>query len=124
MSGENFKSYFYMSIGWLSFALGILGIFLPLLPTTPFMILAAACFSKGSPRFHTWILNHPLFGPPILDWRRNRAIRPRYKIIAGIMMSGSCVMIFMMEAIPLAGKISFLIFMAAMMLFVFTRRNA
>ncbi|MGL5589238.1 MAG: YbaN family protein, partial [Aeromonas veronii] len=61
--------------GWLAFATGIVGIVLPLLPTTPFMLLAAALFARSSPRFHRWLLTHPWFGPPIVDWQQYRGIR-------------------------------------------------
>jgi len=62
------KRWCLMALGWLAFATGILGIVLPLLPTTPFMLLAAALFARSSPRFHRWLLAHPWFGPPIEDW--------------------------------------------------------
>jgi len=54
--------------------LGAAGVLLPLLPTTPFLILAAYCFSRGSPKLHAWLVNHRIFGPPIRDWREHRAI--------------------------------------------------
>lgn len=58
------KRWCLMALGWLAFATGIVGIVLPLLPTTPFMLLAAALFARSSPRFHRWLLAHPWFGPP------------------------------------------------------------
>lgn len=70
-------------LGWFSLITGIIGIFLPLLPTTPFVLLAAWCFSKSSERFHTWLMDHKYFGPMVRDWlsgqgiprkARNRAI--------------------------------------------------
>ena len=68
------KRWCLMALGWLAFATGIVGIVLPLLPTTPFMLLAAALFARSSPRFHGWLLAHPWFGPPILDWQQYRGI--------------------------------------------------
>lgn len=118
-----FMTYFYLSVGWLSFALGFIGIFIPILPTTPFMILAAACFSRGSPRFHLWLLQHKIFGPPIVDWQRNRIIRLKFKIVSGLMMSGSCVIIFLSPRIPELVKASVIVFILGMMGFVFTRRS-
>lgn len=61
---------------------GLVGVFLPLLPTTPFVILAAACFAQSSPRLHDWLLAHPVFGPTIRDWRDQGAIPRRGKIAA------------------------------------------
>lgn len=72
----------YLLIGHASMALGFVGIFVPLLPTTPFVLLAAACYSRGSERFHTWIHAHPRFGPMIRDWKENGAIGRRPKLIA------------------------------------------
>lgn len=69
--------------------LGIFGLVLPLLPTTPFMLLAAACFAKSSPRLHDWLLAHRVFGPAIHDWRDYRAISPRAKRMALIAMGAA-----------------------------------
>lgn len=69
----------YAAAGLCFVALGIVGAFLPVLPTTPFMILAAACFARSSPRLESRLLNHPRFGPALRDWRERRAISPRAK---------------------------------------------
>ena len=66
---------------------GIVGIFLPLLPTTPFVLLAAFCFSRGSVRWEHWLLAHPRFGPMVRDWRANRAVPLRAKQFAVVMMA-------------------------------------
>jgi uncharacterized protein len=60
--------------GWLSLCLGILGIFLPLLPTTCFILLSAWCFSRSSDYFYNWLLNQKYFGPIIRHWQNDRAI--------------------------------------------------
>ncbi|MFN3809206.1 MAG: YbaN family protein [Roseateles asaccharophilus] len=77
--------------GFASLALGVLGIFLPLLPTTPFVLLAAFCFSRGSARYEAWLLNHPRLGPVVRDWRATRAVPLRAKQLATVMMTLSSI---------------------------------
>jgi uncharacterized protein len=77
--------------------LGILGLFLPLLPTTPFLLLAAACYARASERFYNWLLNNRTFGPTIREWRRYRSIPYRTKLTAIALMSltlGSSIVFF------------------------------
>ncbi|NIP15520.1 MAG: DUF454 family protein [Pseudomonadales bacterium] len=74
----------FITGGWLSLALGIAGIPLPLLPTTPFLLLAAFCFAEGSDRLHDWLVNHVHFGPPIRRWREHRAISRRTKWVGSL----------------------------------------
>ncbi|HMZ01885.1 MAG TPA: YbaN family protein [Burkholderiaceae bacterium] len=77
----------WLIAGLLALLLGIVGIFVPLLPTTPFVLLAAACFSRGSSRCERWLLEHPRFGPMVRDWRAYRAIPLRAKQFAFVMMA-------------------------------------
>ncbi|ALV93148.1 MULTISPECIES: DUF454 family protein [Pantoea] len=68
-----------ISLGWLAIVLGMLGIVLPLLPTTPFVLLAAWCFARSSPRFHHWLLWRSPFGRYIRHWQQHRAMPPGAK---------------------------------------------
>ncbi|MFH6953096.1 YbaN family protein [Pseudoalteromonas sp. XMcav1-K] len=72
----------WLVIGLVSLLLGVLGVFLPLLPTTPFVLLSAFCFSKSSTRMHSWLLNHRIFGQLITDWEAHGVIRTKIKVIA------------------------------------------
>lgn len=76
----------YFSLGWICVLLGLIGVLLPLLPTTPFIILAAFCFSRSSPRFHRMLVEHRLFGPIIRDWEAYGVIPLKVKWISSIMM--------------------------------------
>lgn len=72
----------YGALGILMLVLGIIGILLPVMPTTIFLILAAACFGRASPRWEAYLLQHPQFGPPIVAWREQGAISARGKAFA------------------------------------------
>ncbi len=76
----------WVSIGLCALVLGAIGVVVPGLPTTVFVLIAAYCFSKSSPRLHGWLLAHRLFGPIITDWQERGAIAPRYKAMAVGMM--------------------------------------
>lgn len=72
----------YFILGWISVVLGVIGALLPVVPTVPFIILAAFLFSKSSPRVHSWLTSLPYFGDAIIDWEKNRVIRPKAKLAA------------------------------------------
>lgn len=71
--------HFWLILGVLAVALASLGVVLPLLPTTPFLLVAAFCFARSSPRLHGWLLNHRVFGPFIHNWHKHGAISPTAK---------------------------------------------
>lgn len=85
------KRYAWMAIGIVSLGLGLIGIWLPLLPTTPWVLLAAFCFAKAEPRWEKRLLDHPKLGPMILAWRDRQAIPWFGKVPALAMLAVSAV---------------------------------
>ena len=77
---------FLTILGLVSFALAVAGIFLPLLPTTPLLLLAAWCFVRSSPHLYEWLMRHPKFGPYIRNFRESRAIPLRVKVVSVAMI--------------------------------------
>ncbi len=77
---------FYGIAGSIALLLGLIGIFLPGLPTTPFVLLAAGCFAKASPRLHQWMLQHHLLGPMLRNWQEHRSLTKRTKWVAIVSM--------------------------------------
>jgi hypothetical protein len=69
-------------LGWLLFGLGFVGMFVPVLPTTPLVLLAAACFARSYRPFHEWLLAHRFFGPMIHEWQTHRSLPYRTKLTA------------------------------------------
>lgn len=79
----------WFALGLLSVGIGLAGIVLPLVPTTPMMILAAALFAKSSPRLHDWLWHHPVFGPSIQNWRMYGTIPKIAKLMAVVAMAAA-----------------------------------
>ena len=87
--------YVYLTLGLFFVATGIVGAFLPVLPTTPFLLLAIWCFSRSNPRLEQWLLTHPKYGPPLRAWRENRTVPRKAKISAASLMTLSfLIMVF------------------------------
>ena len=79
----------FLVLGSVFVVLGVIGIVVPVLPTTPFLLLAAACYARGSQRAHDWLLANPAFGPLIREWQQHRAIPWRTKIYGIVLMSAT-----------------------------------
>ena len=94
------RKLFYLFLGFFFVVLAILGIFLPLLPTTPFLILAAMFFSKSSKRWHNWLINNRVFGPILSNWENYRCIPYGAKILSlGMLLSFGTASIIMIETL-------------------------
>lgn len=109
-----------MAGGLLSLAAGFIGIILPLLPTTPFLLLAAFCFARGSQRLHDWLMHHPRLGPPIHDWQKHGAISRRAKQMAMLAIGAVFLASFLLDA-PTRVIIIQLVVLSAVSLFILTR---
>lgn len=108
------------AIGLVSVALGIVGAFLPLLPTTPFMLLAAWCFLRSSEKMHAWLYRQPGIGPALTNWEQRRAIALRAKIIAISTMALSLIIIWWrVEILPV--KIGVSMILTTVAIFISTR---
>ena len=113
----------WLTFGLISLTLGAIGIFLPILPTVPFILLAAFFFSKSSERLHHWLITHPKFGPPIEDWQRNRAISRRVKWYSTTSIVTAYVISLALGLRPLILVIQ-AITLGAVMVFIWSRPEA
>ena len=86
--------YLLMALAGLSLALGVIGIFVPGMPTTVFVLIAGWAAARSSPRFHAWLENHPRFGPMLRNWRESGAVNRKAKWMATITMSISAVILW------------------------------
>ena len=112
-----------LALGWLFVALGMVGAFLPVLPTTPFLLVSLWCFARTSQRFHGWLYSHPRFGPPLQHWQAERVIPVRVKVTAVTAMALSLSSVVAFSSAPW----SLIAVMAAVMAFgagfILTRRS-
>jgi uncharacterized membrane protein YbaN (DUF454 family) len=107
-------------LGWLFLIAGIVGLFLPLLPGTVFLILSAACFTRSSPRFETWLLTHPTLGPPVKRWRAEGAIPRRAKVLAVLSLALSWIVVYAADT-PALAKAACLVVFCAVAGYIVTR---
>jgi uncharacterized membrane protein YbaN (DUF454 family) len=97
---KRIKPRLLLACGWTSLGLGVAGLVLPVLPTVPFVLLAAACFLRSSERRYHWLVRHPVFGPHIADYLAGRGLRPQVKLVALLTLWAS-VLVSVLAFVPL-----------------------
>lgn len=113
---------FWLFLGLMSLGLGILGVIMPLLPTVPFILLAAFCFARSSERLHHWLTTHPTFGPLIDDWNRSGAIRPKAKKLATVSIAAVFALSWLLGASWTVISIQAVV-LSLVMIFIWSRPN-
>ncbi|RJP32224.1 MAG: DUF454 domain-containing protein [Candidatus Omnitrophota bacterium] len=116
-----FARWLWIGAGAISLILAIIGIILPLLPTTPLVILAAYCFSKSSPHLHQWLQTNHYFGSLLRDWEQYGIIRTKSKITATIAMVGLFCLSFYLTAIKTSVKILLSLLAFFILLYIWSR---
>jgi hypothetical protein len=110
--------YLWLALGFAATGCGIVGAALPLIPTTPFLLLAAFCFARSSPRFHGWLIGHKRFGPLIRNWQRHGSIDPASKRLSIVVMGAAFAASWLaglpgwllaLQALALAGSAAFIL---------------
>ena len=114
--------YFWITLGWTSIGLAIAGALLPLLPTTPFLLLAAFAFARGSKKLHDWLMTHPRLGPPIHNWETYRAISRPVKVAASVSMVVIFTLSFLFDA-PWWAITSQAVILSIVAIFLWTRNE-
>lgn len=121
---QGFKKQFLLTLGFGFTGLGFLGLFLPILPTTPFMLLAAYFFSRSSPRWHQWLLSAPYVGSAIKDWNENKVIRLNAKIGATLIMGLTFSATFLLVNIHIGLKVLIASIGLSLMLFIWRQKSS
>ena len=112
---------FYLAVGWLMVGLGIIGAILPIVPTVPFLLVAAAAFARSSPELEARLMNHPRFGSHLKQWRREGAIETSAKLLAIVAMACSFVSVLVFAPAFLWLQVSIGVVLFSCAVFVATR---
>lgn len=113
-----------LALGWLCVALGIAGLFLPVMPTTVFLLIAAWAFSRSSHRFHRWLYDHPRLGRTVRDWHAHRVIPFRAKLLAVAMMAASVTVLAVFVEAHWALPVAVGLLLAAIAAYIVSRPSA
>lgn len=110
-----------MVLGWVCVALGVAGAVLPVMPTTPFLLVALWAFARSSPRFRQWLWDHPVLGRYVRDWTAHRVIPIKAKVLALAMMCASLAWVVFATAIPVYGIAAIAVILAGAAAFILSR---
>lgn len=110
----------WLALAWICVGLASAGVVLPLVPTTPFLLVAAWAAARSSPELHAWIRTHPRFGPLLRDWQEHRALRPRTKAVALLLLAASWLIMMTTVDFP-AARIIASVIMLTVAVFLVTR---
>lgn len=113
----------WLGIGLISLSAGTLGLFLPLLPTTPFLLVAAWAFARSSPRLHGWLLQNPRLGPFIAAWRDHGVIPPSGKVAAVVGIAATCLLSLLFN-LPGAVLVLQVAILTAVLAFILSRPSS
>ncbi len=114
---------FWIICGGTAFTLALIGIVLPIMPTVPFLLLAAFCFARSSRRLHQWLLEHPTLGPPIRDWQQRGAISRRVKWYSTLSFVGAIGLAQLIQ-VPVELAIAEAVILCAVAIFIWNRPDA
>lgn len=112
----------WILLTWCCITAGAAGIVLPLVPTTPFLLIAAWASPKASPRLHHWLHQHPRFGPQLRAWREEKAVSIRAKLSATLVLMLSWSWLWLLETAVLV-RVGTAVFFSLILIFLWTRPN-
>lgn len=118
---RTYRRHLLQALGWVCVGLGAIGIVLPVMPTTVFLLIALWAFARSSPKLHSWLLENPYFGPYIADWERDGVIPVRAKVLAVTMMTGSGLWLAFGTSAPLLVVLGVVSIMLCVAAYVVTR---
>ena len=112
-----------LACGWLCVVLGLVGVFLPVLPTTPFLLLAAAAFSKSSHSLSNWLYQHERFGPLLQAWEQYRIIPLRAKVLATVMIMASLGYLWLLAPIGIGVRLGVTLTVSMTLAYIWSKPN-
>lgn len=114
----------YLTIGWTCVGLGFVGIWLPLMPTTVFLLVACWAFARSSPRLHAWLIDHPRFGRSLSDWHDHGTIPAAAKWSAVAMMAASFAIVLLTMSLGTVGTALLAVLLSGCAAYVITRPSS